>query len=77
MQTAAVGWTAVVLALVSSLSLTVLGWRAQCRPDGPVRLGQLRLAVLGMVAGAVVAFGVIVAWWGIPGGLPTDFEEQP
>ncbi|WP_298017718.1 MFS transporter [uncultured Parasphingopyxis sp.] len=26
---------------------------------------------------AVVAFGVVVAWWGIPGGLPTDFEEQP
>ncbi|NNC71459.1 MAG: MFS transporter, partial [Sphingomonadaceae bacterium] len=25
----------------------------------------------------VVAFGVIVAWWGIPSGPPRDFEEQP
>lgn len=24
----------------------------------------------------VVAFGVVVAWWGIPGGPPKDFEEQ-
>jgi MFS family permease len=25
---------------------------------------------------AVVAFGVIVAWWGIPGGPPRDFEAS-
>ena len=25
---------------------------------------------------AVVAFGVIVAWWGIPGGPPKDFEAD-
>ncbi len=25
---------------------------------------------------AVVAFGVIVAWWGLPGGPPRDFEES-
>ncbi|MBX7526800.1 MFS transporter [Qipengyuania vesicularis] len=24
----------------------------------------------------VVAFGVVVAWWGIPGGPPRDFEES-
>ena len=23
--------------------------------------------------GAVVAFGLVVAWWGIPGGPPKDF----
>lgn len=58
-MTAAVGWTAAVLALASSLALAVLGWRAQRRPDGPVRRDQLRLAVLGMVVGAVVAFGAL------------------
>jgi MFS family permease len=26
---------------------------------------------------AVVAFGVVVAWWGIPGGPPRDFEVSP
>ncbi|WP_338244893.1 MFS transporter [Aurantiacibacter hainanensis] len=26
---------------------------------------------------AVVAFGVVVAWWGIPGGPPRDFEDDP
>jgi MFS family permease len=26
---------------------------------------------------AVVAFGVVVAWWGIPGGPPRDFEVVP
>ena len=25
---------------------------------------------------AVVAFGVVVAWWGIPGGPPRDFEDD-
>ena len=25
----------------------------------------------------VVAFGVVVAWWGLPDGPPTDFEEAP
>ena len=25
---------------------------------------------------AVVAFGVVVAWWGIPGGPPRDFEAS-
>ncbi|MCK0100656.1 MFS transporter [Qipengyuania sp. S6317L1] len=25
---------------------------------------------------AVVAFGVVVAWWGIPGGPPKDFEDD-
>ncbi|MBC2777338.1 MFS transporter [Parasphingopyxis marina] len=25
---------------------------------------------------AIVAFGVIVAWWGIPGGPPRDFDEN-
>ena len=25
---------------------------------------------------AVVGFGVIVAWWGIPGGPPSDFEDS-
>ena len=24
---------------------------------------------------AVVAFGVVVAWWGLPGGPPTDFSD--
>lgn len=26
---------------------------------------------------AVVAFGVVVAWWGIPSGPPRDFEDDP
>ncbi len=26
---------------------------------------------------AVVAFGVVVAWWGIPDGPPRDFEDDP
>lgn len=26
---------------------------------------------------AVVAFGVVVAWWGLPGGPPTDFSDEP
>ncbi len=25
---------------------------------------------------AVVAFGLLVAWWGIPGGLPKDFDDN-
>jgi len=25
---------------------------------------------------AVVAFGVVVAWWGLPGGPPTDFKDN-
>ncbi|MEE4154000.1 MAG: MFS transporter [Erythrobacter sp.] len=25
----------------------------------------------------VVAFGVVVAWWGLPGGRPRDFGEEP
>ena len=58
-MTAVVGWTGVVLAFISSLTLAVLGWRAQRRPDGPVRRGQLRTAVIGMVVGAVVAFGAL------------------
>ena len=24
----------------------------------------------------VVGFGVIVAWWGLPGGPPRDFEDS-
>ena len=24
----------------------------------------------------VVAFGVVVAWWGLPSGPPTDFEDS-
>ena len=24
----------------------------------------------------VVAFGVVVAWWGLPGGPPRDFEDR-
>lgn len=58
-MTAAVGWTATVLALVSSLALAVQGWRAQRRPDGAVRRDQLKIAVVGMVAGAVVAMGAL------------------
>ncbi len=26
---------------------------------------------------AVVAFGVVVAWWGLPAGPPTDFADDP
>ncbi|KWV92976.1 MFS transporter [Erythrobacter sp. YT30] len=26
---------------------------------------------------AVVAFGVLVAWWGLPSGPPKDFEDEP
>lgn len=58
-MTAAIGWTAAVLALVSSMSLAVLGWRAQHRPGGPVRRDQLRLAVVGMVVGAIVTMGAL------------------
>jgi hypothetical protein len=25
---------------------------------------------------AVVAFGLLVAWWGIPGGPPKDFADE-
>ena len=54
----AVGWTGIALGLASSLVLAVLGLRAQRHPDR-VRRNQLRVAVLGMVAGAAVAFGAL------------------
>lgn len=59
-MTAAVGWTATMLALLSSVSLAVLGWRAQRRPEGPVRRQQLKFAVLGMLVGAVVSMGSLM-----------------
>lgn len=58
MIAAAAGWTGIVLGLASSLVLAVLGLRAQRHPDR-VRRNQLRVAVLGMVAGAAVAFGAL------------------
>lgn len=55
MIAAAIGWTAVLLGLASSVVLAVQGLRAQRHPDR-VHRGQLRIAVFGMVAGAAVAF---------------------
>ena len=57
-MTAAVGWTATVFALACSVSLAILGWRAQRRPEA-VRRAQLKLAVGGMVLGSVVAFAAL------------------
>lgn len=58
MIAAAAGWTGIVLGLASSLVLAVQGLRAQRHP-GRVRRGQLRVAVLGMVSGAVLAFAAL------------------
>ncbi len=58
MIAAAAGWTGIVLGLASALVLAVQGLRAQRHPDR-VRLGQLRVAVSGMLAGAAVAFGAL------------------
>lgn len=58
-MTSAAGWTGALLGLVSSLFLAVQGWRAQRDPAGRVRRSQLRLAVLGMAAGAVVAMAAL------------------
>ena len=55
---AAAGWTGIILGLASSLVLAVQGLRAQRRPDR-VRRGQLQVAVLGMVGGAVIAFAAL------------------
>lgn len=58
-MTAAVGWTGLLLGLVSALALLVQGARAQRRPDGSVRRSQLRMAVIGMVAASVIAMGAL------------------
>ena len=55
---AAAGWTATVIALACSVSLVILGWQAQRRPQGVPR-AALKLAVGGMVFGSVVAFGAL------------------
>ena len=52
---AAVGWTGSVLGLVSSVALVLLGFRAQRSPGAAVSRSKLRLAVAGVVAGAVIA----------------------
>jgi cytochrome c-type biogenesis protein CcmF len=57
--TAAVGWTGVTLALLSSIVLAVQGFRAQRKPHGAVQRSHLRLAVGGMVAGSVVAMAAL------------------
>jgi cytochrome c-type biogenesis protein CcmF len=58
-MTAAVGWTGIILALFSSMVLAVQAFRAQRHPDGPVRREHLRLAVAGMMVGAVVAMAAL------------------
>lgn len=58
-MTAVVGWTGTLLGLVASVTLLVQSGRAQWRPAGPVRRDQLRLAVGGMVLGALVAFAAL------------------
>lgn len=55
---AAVGWTGAVLGLVSSLTLMVQGIRTQRRP-GAASHRQLRMAVTGAVAGAVIAMAAL------------------
>lgn len=59
MIAAAAGWTGTLLGLVASLVLMVQGIRVQRRPDGGVRREHLRLAVFGLVAGAVIAMGAL------------------
>jgi cytochrome c-type biogenesis protein CcmF len=52
---AAAGWTGIVLGLVSSVVVAVQGMRAQQQRESTVSREQLRLGVLGMVLGAVIA----------------------
>jgi cytochrome c-type biogenesis protein CcmF len=57
--TAAAGWTGVTLALLSSVVLSIQGFRAQRKPHGAVERSHLRLAVAGMVAGSVLAMAAL------------------
>ncbi|CCG02806.1 heme lyase CcmF/NrfE family subunit [Blastococcus saxobsidens] len=52
---AAAGWAGVMLGLASSIALAVFGFRALRTPHRATR-GQLQQPVVGMVAGAAVAF---------------------
>ena len=54
----AAGWTGVMLGLASSIALVVFGFRAVRTPHRSTR-GQLQQPVLGMVAGAALAFGAL------------------
>ncbi len=58
MIAAAAGWTGAILGLASSLVLAVQGLRAQRWPDRVSRR-QLRVAVLGMLAGAGTAMAAL------------------
>ena len=58
MIAAAAGWTGIMLGLGSSIVLAVQGLRAQRNPDR-LRREQLRVAVLGIVGGALVAFAAL------------------
>ena len=45
-------------------------------PGVMVRLSPSNLWRIGLVLLGVVAFGLLVAWWGIPGGPPKDFADD-
>ena len=50
-------------------ALGVLAYGATTHREGITRAGLLAV-------GGIVAFGVIVAWWGIPSGPPRDFVDD-